>query len=130
MASTLQNPATAQERLNDASPCGRSVRAEIRAHGAACDMRESAKDALKRTAKQEAAAGQVGISQSRLSHKIADGTLTLRDMEAFGPSYAAEYGRQLVEKFAVMTPKDRARATLRTISEKAEELRQLMEEMA
>lgn len=94
-------------------------------------MREPAADALKITAKQETAAESAGISQSRLSHKLKDGTLTLAQMEAFGPKYAAEYGRLLVERYAALdTPKARAIRSAREIKALAEELEQAIEHIA
>lgn len=93
-------------------------------------MRAPAKDALKRTTKQEVAAAEAGISQSRLSHKFADGSLTVAQMEAFGPTFAAEYGRQLVETFAPLdSPKARAERKLREAQACLDEIRQLVEHL-
>lgn len=114
MGQSMRERPSANERLTDARPCGRSAKADLEPHIRACDMRGPAREALKRTVKQEAAASDLGITQSRLSHKFADGSLTLKEMESFGPSYAAEFGRRLTATYGeqVKTPAERARERL------------------
>jgi hypothetical protein len=128
MPATFAKQPSALERLNAAAPCRQSAKADLQPHTPACDMREPAKEALKRTAKQEAAAEAAGITQSRRSHKFAEGSLTLAQMEAFGPDFAAELGRQLVEIYAPLaTPKTRAAQIIRNIHRELDELSQAVE---
>lgn len=128
MSKSMAQPLSALEHLNDATPCGHSVKADLRPHTPACDMRGLAKEALKRTAKQEVAADTLGISQPRLSHKFADGTLNLKEMSALGPEYLAALGQQLVEQYgALQTPKARARQGIRDMRALLDELDQFVE---
>lgn len=89
----------------------------------ASPLREIAKDAIRRIGKQSAAASDIGIHEGRLAHKLADGTLSLAELERLGPQYAAEFGRQLLERFGPLaTPQARARQTVRAMRQALDEL--------
>lgn len=131
MPAIVKEQPGALERLSSAAPCGRSAKADLHPHTDACDMRSPAADALKLTAKQETAADAAGISQSRLSHKFKDGTLTLAQMEAFGPAFAAKYGQELVERYGPLTdPKAQARLMVRAMRQQLDALEQYLEHVA
>lgn len=124
MGQTMPNPESALERLNHAGPSGRSAKAHLQPHTAAYDMREAARHALKRTGKQES--NGAGLSQSRLSHKFSDGTLTIAQMEALGGEFLAKLGEELVERYAPLhTPAARLRALAKRQRDTADEMDQL-----
>lgn len=126
MAGSVAKAGDALERLNYARPGGVSAKASLRPHTPACSMREDAREAVKRTTKQEQ--NGAGLSQSRLSHKLSDGTLMVKEMEALGPAFAAEWGRMLLERYApLVTPQARMRENVRVIRQRLDELDQLAE---
>lgn len=92
------------------------------------ELRLVAKEAMQRVGKQAAAASDIGISEGRLSAKLGDGTLSLGELEKLGPQYAAEFGRQLLERFGPLaTPHARAAHLLREMRRMHEELSQLID---
>lgn len=94
----------------------------------ASPLREVARDAIRRVGKQSAAATDIGIHQGRLTHKLTDGTIQLAELEKLGPLYAAEFGRQLLERFGpVATPHARAKTLMRELRRMHDELAQLID---
>lgn len=53
--------------------------------------------ALRRTCSQKAAAIDMGLSEGRLSTKLTDGSLTLKQLSKLGPKYLSELRRALIE---------------------------------
>ena len=92
------------------------------------ELRLVAKEAIQRVGKQQAAASDIGISEGRLSAKLGDGTLSLGELEKLGPHYAAEFGRQLLERFGPLsTPHARAQHLMRAIRDMHDEVAQLID---
>lgn len=85
------------------------AKAELQPQQPATNLREPAAEALRHVyPKQEAAAPDASMSPSRLSHKLKDGSLTLKHLEHFGADYAAEFGEALVKKYGRTNPKANA----------------------
>lgn len=95
---------------------GKPIKADLRSQGGACQMRDVAADAIRHISSQKAAALDMKLSESRLSHKLKDGSVTIKELETLGPSYAAEFGSGLVKKYAGDVEDARTRA-LRLIPE-------------
>ncbi len=55
----------------------------------------------------------IGCSEGRLSSKLAEGTLTLKEIEALGPAAIAELGDALVDTYSQRDPKAKLREELR-----------------
>lgn len=87
------------------------------------------KEAARRAhGKQEAAARHLGKQPSNFSRDVDRGDLRLRDLEALGPSFLAEFGRGLIEQYGALTdPKTRARLLIRDMEQCLAELRQYVE---
>jgi len=131
MASTLTDRAAARERNSLLSPCGMAGKADLRAQVAPVNLREVADDARRATMKLEAAADAVGLSESRLSHKFSDGTVTLAMLEQMGAAYVLEFVRLLTARVEpLVDPKARGRQMLREIRQKCDELEQFLEFIA
>jgi hypothetical protein len=141
MASSLSPtvPATPRESLADLRP--RQAKADLRAQeGAtastdpqsfASPLRDLAAETLRRVTSQKAAAIDIGIHEGRLSHKLKDGSLTVAQLEALGPVYAAELGELLVAQYGPLSdPKDAARKALERIEDELRLLRQYVEDVA
>lgn len=111
MGHSIHEPAAAAPRQTLADVRGRAVKAELRTQVGASRLRELAAETVKRVSSQKAAAIDLDLSESRLSHKFKDGTITLRELETLGVKYAAEFGRSLIEEYgeAVKSPKEQAR---------------------
>lgn len=106
------SPATPRESL--ANVRATANKTAVRPQEAASPMREVAKDAIRRVGKQSAAASDIGIHEGRLAHKLTDGTISIGELERLGPHYAAEFGRQLLERFGPLsTPQARIRQAIR-----------------
>lgn len=84
------------------------------AHGDASRLRDVAAETIRRVTTQKAAALTIGIDQSRLSHKLKDGSVTLKQLELLGADYAVRFALDLLEAFGHVTksPKERARERL------------------
>lgn len=136
MPRTIPDSARAirQQKLSDVAP--QPAKAALREQAPASadggpqpsgsELRIVAGEALRRVTSQKAAALDIGITEGRLSHKMRDGSLTLAQLEALGPRYAAELGRSLVEQYeaAIETPRERARRVLPAL------IREFMEAVA
>lgn len=121
--------ATPRESL--ASVRATANKSAVRSQEPASPLREVAKDAIRRVGKQSAAASDIGIHEGRLAHKLSDGTISLAELEKLGPHYAAEFGRQLLERFGPLaTPHARAQQLLRECRRMHDELAQLIEHLA
>lgn len=120
-------PATPRETLADVRP--RCAKATLRPQEGASRLRESAADALQTVTSQKAAALDIGIHEGRLSHKLRDGSLTLKQLETLGPTYAAALGEQLTERYgeARESPKAYARRLVNQIESLLVELKQFIE---
>jgi hypothetical protein len=104
---TAERRATSQESLP--TRCGSMAKADLHPQAGATNLRDVAAEAIRTVyPKQEAAAPDCAMSPSRLSHKLKDGSLTLRHLEQFGSEYAAEFGDALVKKYGRTNPKANA----------------------
>jgi hypothetical protein len=120
---------TPQERLSGLH--GTPAKASLPPKPGVTELRLVAKEAIQRVGKQSAAATDIGISDGRLSAKLEDGTLSLRELERLGPHYAAEFGRQLLERFGPLaTPHARARQLLQEHRRIADELFAIIEHLS
>lgn len=94
-----------------AGVCGKPIKADLVPHTGAPLLRDVAAIAIERTDIQKEVADQIGIHRSRLTHKIKDGTLTIKQLEELGPRFFVNFGRELIEAYAPMeTPRARLRA--------------------
>lgn len=109
----------------DSLPQPKPAKAQLEA---STGLREVAKEAIRRVGKQSAAASDIGIHEGRLAHKLTDGTLSLGELEKLGPHYAAEFGRQLLERFGpISTPHARAQLLMRELGRLHSELAQIID---
>ncbi len=128
MRSSLAASSTATPRESLADIRATDNKTATRPQEPASPLREVAKDAIRRVGKQSAAASDIGIHEGRLAHKLTDGTISLAELEKLGPHYAAEFGRQLLERFGPMsTPHARAVHLMRELRRMHEELEQLID---
>lgn len=128
MPNTFAERLSAPERKTLADVCGKQAKADLHPQVPATDLRGPAVEARERTVKLESAAADIGIHQSRLSHKFSDGSITLRELGRLGPDYAAEFGRQLVEQYGPLSdPKDRIRRKCDEMQAILNEVRQFVE---
>lgn len=78
-----------------------------------------------------AAAIDMGIHEGHLSRQVKDGTLRIEQLEALGPAFAVKFGQELVERFSPLaTPKARAKAEIREIRRRLDELDEFVEFIA
>lgn len=131
MANSLPKLDGATERKTLADVCGKQIKAGLHpehAQEGASLLRDVAADALTRIASQKAAATDIGIHESRLSHKLDEGSLTIAQLEKLGPAYAAELGRRLVDVYGpLVDPKQRARRQIREARRAIDELADYIE---
>lgn len=128
MPQTMTQPLSATERETLPAPCGAHAKADLRPQVPATRLRDVAAEALQRTSSQKSAAIDIAISEGRLSHKLQDGSLTLAQLEALGPSYAVALGESLIEQFAPLaTPKARALQQVSEAERALKEIRQALE---
>lgn len=131
MRNSLTAAAPARERPSLADVCGKPVKADLAPHIPAPRMREVAASSVESTGTQKGAATDIGIDRSRLSHKLKDGSLNLAQMEALGPAFCAEFGRQLLEEYGPLaTPQMRVRQALRVMRRLIDEIEQYLEYVA
>ena len=86
-------------------------------------FREVAADALRRMTSQKAAALAIGISEGRLSTKLQDGSLTLRQLEALGLEYAVQLAHDVLVAYGASAKSSKQRARERL----PEMLREILE---
>ena len=128
MSSTVPDPSGATLRETLAGVRGKPIKADLRPQAPDSRLRDVAADALRRTSSQKAAAIDIDLSEGRLSHKLQDGTLTLAQLEALGPVFAAKFGKDLVEKFGPLAdPRDHARRLCDDIQALVNQLRQFVD---
>lgn len=109
----------------------RQAKADLRADETTPLLRDVAATAIERTDIQKEVADQIGIHRSRLTHKIKDGSLTLKQLEELGPRFAVLLGQELLETYGPLaTPKARAKEDIRTIRKLLDELDQALELIA
>lgn len=78
--------------------------------------------------KQGAAAAQLGKDEGNFSRDVKAKRMTLRDLEALGPGFLAQFGHELVEQYgALQDPKTRARRTCDQMQALVNELRQFVD---
>lgn len=131
MPSILPKPQPAPERASLADVCGKPAKADLHPHLPAPLLREVAATAIERTDIQKEIADQIGIHRSRLTHKLKDGSLTLRQLEELGPEFFVILGQELLETFGPLaTPQARARQVIRAIRAALDELDQFTELIA
>jgi len=124
-SSTVETP-----RQKLPAPSGQAAKAELDPKPPESFLRGIARETIQR-GKQGAAALDIGISEGRLSAKLSDGTLALKDLEALGPEFAVTFAEEVLRQIGPLaTPKARAKQLLRDRRRIDEELEQLMEYMA
>lgn len=129
MSSSIAERQAATPRETLASVRGSAVKADLKPQVPATSLREVAAEAIRRVTSQKAAATDIGIHEGRLSHKLRDGSLTLAQLEALGPEYGAELGRELVEQYGPLaaSPKEHARKVIHEIEARLVELKQFVD---
>lgn len=122
--------ATPRESLAEVRgvPLKASLR-EPQAQLAAPLLREVAADALWKTTSQTAAAIDIEISDGRLSHKLKDGSLTLKQLEKLGPQFGAEFGAGCRRVFGEPDLKERLRREIRETRARLDGLAELAEDL-
>lgn len=129
MSTSLAKQPSATERRSLADVCGKPIKADLHPQVPASDLRGAAAEARSRAVKLESAADDIGIHPSRLSHKFADGSLRLSELEKLGPKFALEFGKELVERHGPLSdPKDHARKLCDAIQAQVNELRQFIDQ--
>lgn len=94
-------------------------------------LREIAKDTIKTVGKIETAAEEIDISAARLSAKLTDGSVTLKQLEALGIPYAVRWAEEILRQLGPLsTPQARMREQIRAIRRAADELEQGLEHIA
>ena len=122
-------PGTPQQKLSDVH--GVPVKANLHPKVPETPLREIAKDTIQLLGKQESAAGDIEISAGRLSAKLADGSITVKQLESLGIDYAVRFAEEILRQLGPLaTPKMRARHTLHRIRQAVEELDQYLEYIA
>lgn len=128
MPASLPKLDGATERKSLADVSGHQVKADLRPQVAASPLREVAKDTVRAVASQKAAASDIGISESRVSHKFDDGSMTLAQLEALGPTYAAEFGRRLLEVYGpLQSPRAQVKQEIREMRQRLDRLDQFVD---
>jgi hypothetical protein len=111
MARSVATPAPASHR-------------EVLAPVCTSRLRDVAGDAIRATSgNARAAAIDLDVHEGHLSRQLKDGTLRLEQLEVLGPTFAAEFGAELVERFGPSDPKARARRLI-------QEGRRILDELA
>lgn len=94
-------------------------------------LRETAKDTIQTVGKIETAAVDIDISAARLSAKLADGSVTLKQLESLGINYAVRWAEDILRKLGPLaTPQARMREQIRAIRRAADELEQGIEHLS
>jgi len=131
MGSSLRDTLPAPERPSLADTCGKKLMAHAKPHQPAPVVREAAAEAINRTGTHKGAATDLGLDRSRFTHKLSDGTLTLKELEALGPAFVAKFGEELLERaMPLATPAARLREQIRSIRRAVDELEQGLELLA
>lgn len=129
MPSSLRSTSAAPEDPRLAGLCASDNKGALPPHTPAPLVREAASEAVRASGHvHKAAASDLGLDRSRFSHKLKDGTLTLKEMEILGPAFAVKFGTELLERFGPLaTPHARAKQLLREMDRMNQELGQLLD---
>lgn len=91
-------------------------------------LRDVAGDAIRATSgNARAAAIDLDVHEGHLSRQLKDGTLRLEQLEILGPTFAAAFGAELVERFGPRDPKARIQQLLRQARRVLDELAEALE---
>jgi hypothetical protein len=111
-----------------AGVCATDNKSALPPHQPAPTVREAAAEAARIAGTHKGAASDIGIDRSRFTHKLSEGTLNLKELEALGPTFAVKFATELLERFGpLVTPHARARHLLRENSRINEELAQIID---
>lgn len=82
--------------------------------------------------KQGAAAAHLGKDEGNFSRDAKAGRITTAQLKALGPSFLAEFGRELLEEFgtAMESPQMRAQRVIRETRQKIDELEEFVRYIA
>lgn len=129
MSQSMRASSAAPEDPRLAGLCASDNKGALPPHQPAPTVREAASEAIRASGNtHKAAAIDLELNRSRLSHKLKDGTLTLREMEILGPAFAVKFGAELLDRFAPLaTPHARAQQVLREMRRMHDELQQLID---
>jgi hypothetical protein len=122
MAPKIPAELTATERASFADVRPQPVKAELRQQPPATPIWEVAAMALERVKPQKEAAADIGIHRGRLCHKLKDGSLTLKQLQALGPVYGRAFGEACCEVYGAETPEARRARLIRSIQSSIDEL--------
>lgn len=117
---------TPQERLSEIH--GSPAKAALHPKEPETFLRDIAKDTIQIVGKQGSAATEIDISEGRLSAKLDDGSITLKQLERLGVPYAVRLAEEILRQLGPLaTPKDRMRAEIRAMRRHMDELEQGLE---
>lgn len=122
MASSLSNDLTGTPRHSLPERSGGPLKADTRPEDAGTLLRDVAAEALKRVTSQKVAAIDIKISEGRLSSKLKDGSLTLKQLEALGSIYGQRLGEVCREAYGTEDPQARIRRAIREAQQKIAEV--------
>jgi len=100
MSMNLAHAWDGRERRTLPRPSGHAAKAALKAELPGTSVRslpDIAKDVVQERVKQEAAAEQIGISAGRLSSKLSDGSLTLKQLDALGDDVLVATAEEILE---------------------------------
>jgi hypothetical protein len=118
-----------RQRLSDVH--GVPVKAGLHPNEPERFLREVAKDTIRAIGKQGSAAADIAISEGRLSAKLADGSIALKQLERLGLSYAVSFAENILKRYGPLaTPQARARQLVREMRDRLNEIDQYLEHIA
>lgn len=107
------------------SPRPTPAKAELRDNAGQDPLSDVVISAAKRAyGKQGAAAAHLGKDEGNFSRDAKAGRITTAQLKALGPSFLAEFGRELLQEFgtALESPQLRAQRVIRETRQKLDEL--------
>ena len=107
------------------------AKASLTVNASQSPMRGLISEAIRRAGTQKAAAIDMEMDQAQLTRQLQNGHLTIERLEALSPTFAAEFGRLLVEVFGPLdSPQARFRQKARELRDIAAEIEQAAEFIA
>lgn len=92
-------PETKQQKLSDVYV--RPVKAVLDPKVSESPLRTLVKEAIPR-GQQASAAIEIGIGDARLSAKLTDGTIQIRELEKLAPSVWVKFAEQIIEQYGAL----------------------------
>lgn len=116
---TVESRASGTERNRLPGSSGGQLKAGLKA--AHKPLREVVASAVELAMQQKEAAYLIGRSEGRLSSKLKDGSLTVRQLEALGVVFGRRLGEECKREYGTDDPVERMRLALADAKRKLEE---------